>query len=393
MRALTRGLCAMVAVGLIGGTSWAAPAKLASDVLLTKIPKLTMEGIPLDRALAMYGEMAGANIVADWDALKRADVRPDSKVNAKGADLTFAKVLDLTSANVQGAKAPLSWYIDVNTFHFTTQAAILNKERLRTFMQLAGSGGSSLALLGGNSGAAARARESNGLTVARPGAMPALAFEQTPLVDVMEFFRTVSGMNMVVNWKALSAVGVEATMPISLQVKNVSVWKAMDLVLDQVNAGKDRYSSVYWVLDDGVVSVTTGGVLDQEMRVKIYDVADLLMVIPDYDLNNANNGTSTSNGNTANTNNSGGSSSSSGMFGATSNNNNNHSSTDNNQLGEADQRARMQDNMIAMIKSAGGDDLWAPTGRGTVRILNGKMIISQSQLGWKLLDRAMSFSR
>lgn len=390
MRALTRGLCAMVAVGLIGGTSWAAPAKLASDVLLTKIPKLTVEGISLDRVLAMYREMAGANIVADWDALKRADVRADSKVNAKGADLTFAKVLDLTSANVQGAKAPLSWYIDVNTFHFTTQAAILNKERLRTFMQLAGSGGSGPALLAGNSGAAARARESNGLTVARPGSMPALAFDQTPLVDVMEFFRTVSGMNMVVNWKALSAVGVDATTPISLQVKNVSVWKAMDLVLDMVNAGKDRYSSAYWVLDGGVVSVTTGAVLDQEMRVKVYDVTDLLMVIPDYQPNNVNNGTS--NGNTTNTNNSG-ASSSSGIFGPTNNNNNNNNNTDNNQLSEAGQRARLQDNLIAMIRSAGGDDLWAPTGRGTIRILNGRMIISQSQLGWKLLDRAMSFSR
>ena len=42
-----------------------------------------------------------------------------------------------------------------------------------------------------------------------------------------------------------------------------------------------------------------------------------------------------------------------------------------------------------MIQNAIGEEFWQPMGKGTIQIIRGQMVISQSRLGFMLLGRAM----
>ena len=56
----------------------------------------------------------------------------------------------------------------------------------------------------------------------------------------------------------------------------------------------------------------------------------------------------------------------------------------------AAQRQRTREALIGVIKDAIGQDMWQPLGKGSIRIVRNKLIISQTLLGFKLLDQAMS---
>ena len=47
----------------------------------------------------------------------------------------------------------------------------------------------------------------------------------------------------------------------------------------------------------------------------------------------------------------------------------------------------MQDNLLGIIKDSIGADMWAPDGKGSVQFLGTKLVISQTMLGFKLLER------
>jgi len=133
------------------------------------------------------------------------------------------------------------------------------------------------------------------------------------------------------------------------------------------------------------VQVATGESLDRTTRVRVYDISDILFVVPNFvgpriDLTNTGNNTGTNNT----------SSGSYGLFGNTSTSGNNVSGG--TSTGEDDmdaQREKIRDTLIEIIKASIGDDMWAPTGKGSIRILRDRLIISQTPLGFKMLERAL----
>jgi hypothetical protein len=40
------------------------------------------------------------------------------------------------------------------------------------------------------------------------------------------------------------------------------------------------------------------------------------------------------------------------------------------------------------LKDSIGEDMWKPDGKGSISILNGKLVISQTLLGFKLMETA-----
>ncbi|HVX84263.1 MAG TPA: hypothetical protein VH253_05555 [Phycisphaerae bacterium] len=96
---------------------------------------------------------------------------------------------------------------------------------------------------------------------------------------VIDYLRTISGANIVVNWKALEAAGVSQDAPITLDVRGVTLRKAMQLVLDQASPTVPLTYDV----DQNVISITTQDEADKVMITKVYIVDDLVM--PDYQQN------------------------------------------------------------------------------------------------------------
>jgi len=49
-------------------------------------------------------------------------------------------------------------------------------------------------------------------------------------------------------------------------------------------------------------------------------------------------------------------------------------------------RKEMQEAFMGVIKDTIGGDLWQPTGKGSIRIFQGQMVVTQTLLGFKLME-------
>src|SRR5690606_808511 len=61
-----------------------------------------------------------------------------------------------------------------------------------------------------------------------------IRFDALDFEGVINRLRAMTGLNFVVNWKALAAVGVERDVPVSLALRDVSYQKLIDLALSEV---------------------------------------------------------------------------------------------------------------------------------------------------------------
>jgi len=55
----------------------------------------------------------------------------------------------------------------------------------------------------------------------------------------------------------------------------------------------------------------------------------------------------------------------------------------------SEQKKKQQEKVIESIKTAIGLDMWQPDGKGSIRVINSKLVISQTLLGFKLLENAL----
>ncbi len=97
------------------------------------------------------------------------------------------------------------------------------------------------------------------------------------LSRTIDYFRDVSGANIVVDWKILEAAGISKDAPITLQVKNLSLKKMLQLTLDQASPSVQLVFSV----DQNVIEITTQEDADSKMVLRVYDVNELVMPFVD----------------------------------------------------------------------------------------------------------------
>lgn len=108
--------------------------------------------------------------------------------------------------------------------------------------------------------------------------LPELKFQGVTLGDALDFLRDVSGANISVNWKALEGINVTRDTQVNLHLTGVPLRKALDLLLTEAGGG----DTVTYVVDDGVIEVTTRELADHMMVTRVYPVEDLIMIIPDF---------------------------------------------------------------------------------------------------------------
>ncbi len=347
---------------VVGPLSGAAKPKTPEELMNASINRPASTAT-LTQALADLESRAGVKIRVDWPSLLEAGVKEDAKLALSGGEATLMQWLDSTLASAAPKGQPLAWYLADDVIMVTTQQRVLARK------------GVPLPL---------GARPVDAKTDPKPaanakGPIPSLPktvkFDKTPLADVVEYFRTLSGVNFHINYAALKDVNITAETPVTLEVSNVSLAKVMDLVMDNLSQNKSKFDSVYWIVNDGVVSISTGNALNTTLSTRVYDVQDMLHAMPDpkapkIDLNSMttgkdNNSSSTGTNTTS-------------IFGEQKN----------TEAGTANSRAALQDTIVAMVKESIGDDMWSPDGKGAIRIWNGKLVISQTPLGFKLLERS-----
>ena len=105
---------------------------------------------------------------------------------------------------------------------------------------------------------------------------PQFAYEDIALSEVFEDLRAKSDLNIVPNWPSLTEAGIEKDRTISLQLKNVSLERALKAVLADLSAAS-YYGTISSVLQEGVVVIATAEALGAELSSIVYEVSDLLI--------------------------------------------------------------------------------------------------------------------
>lgn len=239
-----------------------------------------------------------------------------------------------------------------------------------------------LALLGGLPPAMAAARPAPSLAMG----VSEVRFDGTRLRDVIETLREGSGANFNVNWKALASANVDPNTPVTIRARNITLRKALDLVLSNVSGG----DALSFYAADGVIEITTRELADKVLVTRVYDITDLLVILPSLDAGSdgfggTNNGTASS-GNASGNNRSG--AASGGRSGGGSGNANNRSSSSSQSrgggnrststTGNDDTRQQRGEQLASIITQLIEPEIWKENGgSSSIRYWsNGKLIIT-----------------
>lgn len=99
-------------------------------------------------------------------------------------------------------------------------------------------------------------------------------FQETPLSDVIAFLRDYTGNNIVLDENALDAAGVSLDTPVTLQLEQVSLKSALNLMLRPMELG--------YLITDEVLLITSREQAENKLVTKVYPVADLVYPILDF---------------------------------------------------------------------------------------------------------------
>lgn len=109
--------------------------------------------------------------------------------------------------------------------------------------------------------------------------LPDISFEGQPFDQVMDWVASVTGLNVQVRWQTLENAGVERDKPISIRVKKMPVRTILWMVINE--AGGPDLKLAYRA-SGNLLIVSTADELGKEMLIRVYDVADLLVQVPNF---------------------------------------------------------------------------------------------------------------
>ena len=197
--------------------------------------------------------------------------------------------------------------------------------------------------------------------------LPELKLEGIALGDAIDFLRDVSGANLHVNWRAIEAAGVTRDVVVNVRLRNVTVRKALTVILSQAAA---EPNTLAFYNDDGVIEVTTKEIADSQLITRTYFVGDILMDVPDFagptlSLSSRNSGGSKG----------GGGGGSGGIF--------EKQTADKAQGATSTERA---DKLVTLITQLVRPEIWAANGgTATMTYFNGYIIVSAPRSAHELI--------
>ena len=100
-------------------------------------------------------------------------------------------------------------------------------------------------------------------------------FDQRPLKEVLETLGAAAGINIHLDNAGLGAEGVTSDTPVSINLTQpISLKSALNLILEQLRLS--------YVIQNEVLKVTSEQTRDADVYTRVYDVADLVIPIPNF---------------------------------------------------------------------------------------------------------------
>jgi len=192
-----------------------------------------------------------------------------------------------------------------------------------------------------------------------------------------QWWSTTTGIPLVINWEALQFEGANPDTPVSLKMNFIPSSRMLELLLKQVAPGIDMvYEITPWY-----VEVLTKQEANKKTIVRIYDVSDLILTIPNFtnapqmDLENAldsgtRNGSGGSGGRGGSGSSRGGGSSGEGIFV--------NNDDEDEEPEEEFSRTERGEMIVDLIRSTIEPEIWQATfgGPASIRFYDGKLIVN-----------------
>ncbi len=100
-------------------------------------------------------------------------------------------------------------------------------------------------------------------------------FDETPLSDVLNQLGEIAGISIYLDPQGLAAEGTTSNMPVTIQLnQELQLKSALNLILEQFG--------LTFVIQDEVLKITSKSIRDSKVYVQTYDVADLVIPIPNF---------------------------------------------------------------------------------------------------------------
>ncbi|HTW94779.1 MAG TPA: hypothetical protein VMD30_08305 [Tepidisphaeraceae bacterium] len=99
-----------------------------------------------------------------------------------------------------------------------------------------------------------------------------IRFTNAPLTQAIDSLRDATRLNIVVDWGALRAAGIDPTGQVDFQLQNVSYDRVLQTMLQLSGAN----SQLDYEIRDGIVFISTADSLEQRPVTRVFDIKDLL---------------------------------------------------------------------------------------------------------------------
>ena len=276
--------------------------------LAQKLPKLDFPSVPLELVVQFLREVAGVNIYVNWRVLADAGVTPASEVKVHLTDVTCETALRLILADVSGRNVGTDrevvhvlreGVIDITTIGarsrrraaikddtYQAQQALVDVRRSKIPWWELLRHPSDWKELGLRRkryavGATSESKVDRQTRHRLSQKLPKLDFPSVPLGLVIQFMREVSGVNIYVNWRALQVASVDKSTEVNVHLVDVSLEKALRVILDDVSgAAVGSPTQVDFVVDEGIIRITTREALSHRTYTRVYDIRDMLIPTP-----------------------------------------------------------------------------------------------------------------
>jgi general secretion pathway protein D len=204
-------------------------------------------------------------------------------------------------------------------------------------------------------------------------------FSGVPFEQVTEFMREVSGASIHVKWNALEQAGINRDTPVNVKLTDVTIEKALRTILEDVGGIND----LGFVIDDGVITISTKEDLSRQVVTRVYDISDLIIRVPNFIAPRIDLSNQAGNAGGNNVGNGGG-----GFFGGGTGTNN----VTGNNVGEENEVTRQQliDDILELIRTTISPDSWiTAAGTGSIREMGGQIVVSQTPENQESLVRLL----
>lgn len=103
--------------------------------------------------------------------------------------------------------------------------------------------------------------------------IPKIEFCEMDLKSVIDFFRDIAEVNIHVDWENMSCIGVDQSTIINVQLHDVQLIKAIDVVLAEASV----HEPLGYSISDGVITISSREELSRHVATRLYEINDIIV--------------------------------------------------------------------------------------------------------------------